>query len=156
MRSEKRPRRTPLQVMAHEGPASPIDGVFGALGGGMEETPPNAPRASEICLYIRKLLALMNDHEILKGAPLSVTPDANAPCQRMANEAYRDVLPGDSHTTATEPLTIACGLRMSAMTAPGLLKTSFVAIACRKKRMQRRLLGPGTAYGQQPKSRARR
>ena len=93
----------------------------------MEEAPPDVP--SEACLYIRKLLALANDHEILKGASFNVTPDTNALCQRMANEVHRDVLPGDSHVTAMDALKCEFGLRASATTAPGLLKLMFTAVA---------------------------
>ena len=146
---------TPLQIMAHEAPVSPIDDVVGALGDGMEEAPPDVP--SEVCLYIRKLLTLANDHEMLKGASCSVTPDTNALCQRMANEVHRGVLTGDSHVAATGALKDEFNLRTCATTtAPGLLKRMCVAIACRKIRTQRRPLGLGTAQGQQPKSRARR
>ena len=117
----------------------------------MEEAPPDVP--SEVCLYIRKLLTLANDHEILKGASFSVTPDTNALCQRMANEVHRDDIvlpcrrqPCDSHVTAMEALKDEFDLRMSATTTPGLLKTMFAAIACRKIRMQRRLLGLGGGW----------
>ena len=44
----------------------------------MDEAPPDIPE--EVCLYIRKLLTLANDHEILKGASFNVTPDVNALC----------------------------------------------------------------------------
>ena len=57
---------------------------------------------------------------------------------------YKDVLPGDSHATAMKDLKGEFGLR----TSPGLLKVMFAAIACRKIRIQRRLLGLGAVYGQ--------
>ena len=85
-----------IQVQAHEAVDSPIDDVFGALGGEMDEAMSDVP--SGVCLYIRKLLTLANDHEM----PFDVPPDANALCKRMANEVHRDVLPGDSHVTAME------------------------------------------------------
>ena len=81
--------------MAQAAAVSSIDDVFGALGEEMEEVPPAVP--AEACLYIRKLLTLANDHEILKGASFNITPDTNALYQRMANEAHDDALPGDSH-----------------------------------------------------------
>ena len=56
--------------------------------------------------------------------------------------------PGDSHVTAMEAIKDEFGLRMSATMTPGLLKVMFAAIACRKIRMQQRLLGLGTAQGQ--------
>ena len=99
--------------------------------------------------------ALANDHNMLKGESFSVTRDTNAVCQRMANEVHKDVLPGDSHVTAMEALKDEFGVRTSATTTPGVLKIMFVTIACRKIRMQRRLLGLGTAHEQQPKPRAR-
>ena len=109
----------------------------------MDEAIPDVP--SEVCLYnIRKLLTLANDHEMLKGASFDVPPDTNALCQRMANEVHRDVLPGDSHATAMESFKDEIGLRTSATTTPGLLKVMFVAMASRKIRVQRRLLGLGT------------
>ena len=61
-------RRTTCQ--AQVAPVSPMDNVFGALGGEMDEAPPDLP--AEVCLYIRKLLTLANDHEILKGALFNV------------------------------------------------------------------------------------
>ena len=131
-----------IQVMAHKAVDSPIDDVFGALGGEMDEAIPDVP--SEVCLYIQKLLTLANDHEILKGASFDVPPDTNALCQRMANEVHRDVLPGDSHVTAMESFKDEIGLKTSATTTPGLLKVMFVAMASRKIRVQRRLRGIGT------------
>ena len=83
----------------------------------MGEAIPDVP--SEVCLYIRKLLALANGRGMLKGTSSDVPPDTNALCQRMANEAHRDVLPGDSHVTAMEPFKGEFGLRASATTAPG-------------------------------------
>ena len=79
-------------------------------------------------------------------------------CQRIANEAHEDVLPGDSHDTDMEATKGEFGLGASATTAPGpsLLKTLFAAVACRKIRMQRRLLGLGTAQGQKPTPKSRR
>ena len=65
----------------------------------------------------------------------------------------KDVLPGDSHVTALEALKDELGLRTSFTTIPGVLKVMFAAIACRNMRLQRRLLGLGTAPGQKPKSR---
>ena len=99
---------------------SPLDDVSGALEEGMEEAPPDV--TSEVCIYIRKLLTLANDHKILKGASFSVTPDTNALCQRMANKVHRDdiVLPGDRHVTAMEALKDEFGLRTSPTTTPGL------------------------------------
>ena len=61
----------------------------------------------------------------------------------MANEVHRDVLPGDSHVTAMEPFKGEFGLKTSATTALGLLKVMSVAMASRKIRVQRRLLGLG-------------
>ena len=87
-----------IEVQAHKAVDSPIDDVFGALRGEMDEDVPNVQ--SEVCLYIRKLLTLANDHEMIKGVSFDVPPDTNALCQRMANEVHRDVLPGDSHVTA--------------------------------------------------------
>ena len=51
---ELKPRRSPLQIMGHAAPSSPIDDVFGALGGEMDEATPDVP--AEVCLYIWKLL----------------------------------------------------------------------------------------------------
>ena len=68
----------------------------------MEEAPPGVP--AEVCLYIRDLLTFANDHEILKGASFSLTPNTNVLCQRMANEVHRVVLPGDGHVTAMEAI----------------------------------------------------
>ena len=144
----------PLQVMAQAAPVSPIDGTSGALGEEAEEAPPDVPAG--VCRYIPKLLALANDDEIMKGAPFNTTPDTSALCQRMANEAHKDVLPGDGHATAMEAIKGEFGLRTSATTTPGLLKIMFAAIACRKIRMQRRLIGLGTAQGQKPKLKSRR
>ena len=139
-----------VSVQAHKTVDSPIDDVFGALGGDMDEAVPDVQ--AEVCLYIRKLLTLANDHEILKGATYDVTPDTNALCQRMANEVHRDVLPGDSHVAAMESLKDEFGLRTSATTTPGLLRVMFVAMANRKIRVQRRLLG----LGAQPQPQRRR
>ena len=91
----------------------------------MEQAVPDVQ--SEVCLYIRKLLTLANDHEIIKGVSFEVTPDINALCQRMANGVHRDVLPGDGHVTAMEPFKDEFGLKTSATTTPGLLKVMFVA-----------------------------
>ena len=98
----------------------------------------------EVCPYVRKLLTLANDHEILKGASFDIPPDTNALCQRMANEVHQDVLPGDSHATTMESFKDKFGLRTSATTTPGLLKAMSVAMASRKIRVQRRLLGLST------------
>ena len=129
-----------------KGCGQPVADVFGALEGEMDAAIPDVP--SEVCLYIRKLFTLANDHEILKGASFDVPPDTNALCQRMANEVHRDVLPGDSHVTAMEPFKDDVGLRTSATTTPGLLKVMFVAMASRKIRVQKQLLGLGTAPAQ--------
>ena len=145
---------TPLQIMVQAAAVSPIDDVFGALGEALEEAPPDVP--AEVCLYIWKLLTLANDHKMLKGASFDVTPDTNALCQRIANEVHKDVLPCDSHATAMEAIKDKFGLSTSATTTPGLLKIMFADIACRKIRMQRRLLGLGTARGQKPKPKSRR
>ena len=102
-------------------------------------------------IIIRKLLTLANDHEMLKGASFDVPPDTNALCQRMANEVHRDVLPGDSHVTAMESFKDEFGLRTSATTTPGLLKVMFVAMASRKIRVQRRLLGLGATPTPRPR-----
>ena len=120
-----------INVQAYKSVDSPIDDVFGALGREMDEA--NLP--SNVCLYIRKLLTLANDHEMLKGASFDVPPDTNALCQRMANEVHRDVLPGDSHVTAMEPFKDEFGLWTSATTTPGLLKVTFVAMASQKIRV---------------------
>ena len=130
-------------------PESPIDDVFGALANGGEETetPPDVP--AEVARYIRELLTTANETNILKGATSTAEPNINAICQRMANEVHRDVLPGDSHVTAMESIKDEFGLRTSATTTPGLLKVMFLAMACRSVRVQRRLLGLGTAPAQQ-------
>jgi hypothetical protein len=107
----------------------------------MDEAVPDVQ--AEVCLYIRKLLTLANDHEMIKGVTFNVPPDTNALCQRMSNEVHRDVLPGDSHVAATESLKDEFGLKTSATTTPGLLKVMFVSMASRKIRVQRRLLGLG-------------
>ena len=73
-------------IMAQEAHVGPIGDAFGALGEEMEEAPPAVPAG--VCLYIRVLLALANDHEILKGASSDVPPDINARCQRMANDSH--------------------------------------------------------------------
>ena len=67
----------------------------------------------------------------------------------MANEVHKDVLPGDSHVTATESIKDEFSLKTSTTTAPGLLKVMFLAIASLNVRVQRRLLGLGTAPAQQ-------
>ena len=89
---------TPLKIMAQVAPESPIDDVFGAWANGDEtiETPPDIP--AEVAQYIRKLLTIVNETSILKGAWFVVQPNANALCQRMANEVHncKDVLPGDA------------------------------------------------------------
>ena len=129
--------------MAHEA-ASPIDDLFGALGEAMEEAPSDV--LAEVCIYSRTLLALAKDHAILKGALFNVAPDTNALCQRMANEVHRYVLRGASHVTAMEAIKDGFGLMTSAPMTPGLIKITFAAIVCRNIRMQRRLLGLGTAH----------
>ena len=116
----------------------------------MEQAVPDVQ--SEVCLYIRKLLTLANGHEMIKGVSFDVPPNINALCQRMANEVHRDVLPGDSHVTAMRSFKDEFGLKTSATTTPGLLKVMFVAMASRKIRVQRRLLGLGAT----PTPRARR
>ena len=121
------------QAQAHAATNAPVDGISGAAGGGMDEAGPDVPAG--VCLYIRKLLALANDHEILKGASFQVPSDTNELCQRMASEVHRDLLPGDSHVTAMGPFKGEFGLRASATTAPGLLKVMFVAMANRKIRV---------------------
>ena len=73
-----------IQVQAHKAVDSPIDDVFGALGEDMDEAVPDVQ--AEVCLYIRKLLTLANDHEMIKGVTFDVTPETNVLCQRMANE----------------------------------------------------------------------
>ena len=90
----------------------------------MDEAVPDAQ--AEVCLYIRKLLTLANDHEMIKGVTFDVQPDTNALCQRMANEVHRDVLPGDSHVTAMESFKDEFGFRTSATTTPGLLNLGNV------------------------------
>ena len=119
----------------------------------MDKATPDVP--SEVFLYVRKLLTLANDHEILKGASFGVTPDTNALCQRMANEVHRDdsVLPGHSHVSATESIEGKFGLRTSATMTPGLLKVMFVAMASRKVRVQQRLIGLGTTAPKVPRKR---
>ena len=92
---------------------------------------------------IRELLTLANDHEMIKGVLFDVPPVTNALCQRMANEVHRGVLPGDSHVTAMESFNDEFGLRTSTTTNTGLLKVMFVAMASRRIRVQRRLLGLG-------------
>ena len=133
----------PIQRFAYAAADSPIDGAFGAVGGGIDEANqaiPNAP--SEVCLHVRKLLSLPKDHEILKGASLDVPPDTNTLCQRMVNEVNSDVMPGDSHATAIEAINDEFGLKTSATTPPGLLNVMFVTMmASRKIRVQCRLLG---------------
>ena len=68
----------------------------------------------------------------------------------MASEvhAYGDVLPGDGHVTAMGPIKGEFGLKASATTAPGLPKVMLLAMASRNVRVQRRLLGLGTAPAQ--------
>ena len=105
----------PIQMLAQVAVDSPIDTDFGALGGGDEVTP-DVPSVG--CLYVRKLLALANHHEILKGASFDVPPDTNALCQRMANEVHRSVLPGESHATAMASIKDEHGLRTSAIAQP--------------------------------------
>ena len=140
---------TPIKIMAQAAPESPIDDVFGALANGNDdvEAPPDVP--AEVAKYIRELLTIANETKILKGATFTVAPNINAICQRMANEVHRDVLPGDSHVTAMESIKDEFGLRTSATTTPGLLKVMFLAMASRSVRVQRRLLGLGTAPAQQ-------
>ena len=79
-------------------------------------------------IYLRKLLTIANETNILKGAPFIVEPKINAICQRMANEVHQDVLPGDSHVAAMESIKDEFGLKTSAPTTPGLLKVMFLAI----------------------------
>ena len=57
---------------------------------------------AEFAQYIRKLLTI--ETKILKGATFVLEPSVNAICQRIANEVYTDVLPGDSHVTAMESI----------------------------------------------------
>ena len=140
---------TPLHIMAQSAPSSPMDDASVALGEEMEEAPPAVPAGE--CLDIRKPPTPANDREILKRASFNATPDINVLCQRMANEAHKSVLPDDSHATAMGAIKGECGLRASATTAPGLLKVAYAAVACRKMRIQRRLLGLGTSQGQKPK-----
>ena len=64
---------TPLRIMAQAALNSPIDDVFGALEGEMDEATPDI--AAEVCLYVRKLLTLANDHKILKGASFVLHQD---------------------------------------------------------------------------------
>ena len=106
---------------------------------------------AEVAQYIPKLLTIANETKNLKGASFVVQPNVNALCQRMANEVHKDVLPGDSHNivTAMEAIKHEFGLKTSATTTPGLLKVMFSAIASRKVRIQRRLLGLGTAPAHQ-------
>ena len=117
------------------------------------EVPLDVP--AKVAQYVRKLLTVANETKILKGASFVVEPNINAICQRMANEVHKDVLPGDSHVTAMESIKDEFGLKTSATTTPGLLKVVFAAIASRNVRVQRRLLGLGTAPAQQ-KPRKRR
>ena len=102
---------------------------------------------SNAYIYIRKLLTLTNDHEILKGASFNVQPDINAPCQRMPNKAHKDVLPGGSHAAVMEAIKGKFDLRASSTTGPGLLTSGFEAMACPEMRPQRGLLGLSTARG---------
>ena len=66
-------------------------------------------------------------------------------------EVHKDdiVLPGDSHVTAMESIKDDFGLKTSATTTPVLLKVTLAAIASQHVRVQRRLLGLGTAPAQQ-------
>ena len=66
----------------------------------------------------------------------------------MANEVHNDVLPTDSHVTAMESIKDEFGLKTSATTTPGLLNVMFLVMADRNVRVQRRLLGLGTAPAQ--------
>ena len=83
---------TPLKIMAHAAPESPIDDALGALATGDEdvEVPPDVP--AEVAEYIPKLITIANEPKILKGASFKVEPNINAIilCQRMANEVHRD------------------------------------------------------------------
>ena len=92
---------------------------------------------------------MANETNFLKSATFRVEPNINAICQRMANEVHKDVLPGDSHVTAMESIKDEFGLKASATAVPGLLKVMFLAMASRNVRVQRRLLGLGTAPAQQ-------
>ena len=141
----------PLKIMARTAPESPIGDVFGALanfnGDEDVEAPPDVP--AEVAKHIRELLTIANEINILKSATFTVEPNINAICQRMTNEVNKDVLPGDSHVTAMESIKGEFGLTTSATTASGLLKVMFLALASRSVRVQRRLLGLGTAPAQQ-------
>ena len=72
---------TPLQIMVQSAPVSPEGDAFGALGGEVDVAPPDVPSDSGVCLYIRKLFTLADDHKILKGASFQVKPDTNELCQ---------------------------------------------------------------------------
>ena len=80
-KKEEDEMRTKAKALAV--PESPIDDVFRALGGEMDEAIPDVH--SEVCLYIRKLITLANDHEMLKGASFDVTPDTRC----RSNRAYK-------------------------------------------------------------------
>ena len=67
----------------------------------------------------------------------------------MANKVHKDVLPGDSHETAIESIKDTFGLKTRATTTPGLLKVMFVAMSSMNVRVQRRLLGLGTAEAEE-------
>ena len=143
-----------LKIMAQAAPESPIDDGCGAVANGDEdsEAPPGVPAA--VAKYIRELLTMANKTKLLKSTTFTVEPNINAIlCQRMANcnGVHKGVLPGDSHMASMESIKDEFGLKTSATTTPGLLKVMLLAIlmASRNIRVQRRLLGIGTAPAQQ-------
>ena len=100
--------------MARVASESPIDDdTFGALDD--REGDAEAPDVpAEAAQYIRKLFTIANDTGVLRGAPFVVQPNVNAPCQWLANEVHRDVLPDGSHVTAMGAIKGEFGLNMSA------------------------------------------
>ena len=90
---------------------------------------------------------------------MPVSPNASYPRERpriVGGRFSKDLLPGVSHVTAVEAIQDEFGLRASATTTPGLLKTMFAAIACQKIRVQRILPELDSAQGRKPKPKARR
>ena len=108
----------------------------------------HSPRPSQYQAFII-IITIANETNILKNASFIVEPNINVICQRMANEVHKDVLPDDINVTAMESIKDEFGLKTSAMTTPGLITVLFLAMDSLNVRVQRRLLGLGTAPAQQ-------
>ena len=122
----------------------------------MDEATPDVP--AEICLYIRKLPTLANDHEILKGASRLVRIAPRCQCtlpeddQRGTQRCTARRQPCHCHGGHQGRVRFEDECHDEPWSTGGILKVMLAAIACRKIRIQRRLLGLGTAHGQKKKT----